>query len=313
MIALMHEADAQQREFANAPPEPAPTKVETQKSTRTQGTNVNLIASSSSLTIEDLLKAEQAQAQKTITLDPSRQRSLVALIAQAQLDTHNAALTSSTVSRLTSNPITRPAPRASTMPNVTPSLSPPRKTIPKPLPRTISAPSTTGNAASRRNRGKATRASGHVPIPAVLDQALEDELDRAVGRAPHTFGTVDQPSRFQEGFQLPFEPIVFPANSYTISLVLDSREVKTTKNRDYIRRELKKRGVNVVKRTLELGDICWTATRHDGVGANAGLDEASLDFILERKRIDDLVESIKDTRFHEQKVCWRLFPLENEC
>lgn len=135
-----------------------------------------------------------------------------------------------------------------------------------------------------------------------MNEALEDELDRAAGKTVHIRGGENQYSQPRGQFQLPFKPIIFPPHSYTISLVLDTREVKNHKDRDFIGRELKKRGINVITRALELGDVCWVAKRHDGVDAGTGLDEASLDFILERKRVDDLIGSIKDTRFHEQKV-----------
>ncbi|CCO26078.1 crossover junction endonuclease MUS81 [Rhizoctonia solani AG-1 IB] len=59
---------------------------------------------------------------------------------------------------------------------------------------------------------------------------------------------------------------------------------------------LKKRGINAVKRSLEVGDVCWVARLNDGSS-----QECVLDFIIERKRMDDLKASILDGRFHEQK------------
>lgn len=57
-------------------------------------------------------------------------------------------------------------------------------------------------------------------------------------------------------------------------------------------------------RALELGDALWVAKCHDAnflprLGAEG--DEIMLDYIVERKRLDDLIGSIKDGRFHEQK------------
>ncbi|KAL5636098.1 hypothetical protein ACGC1H_004795 [Rhizoctonia solani] len=94
----------------------------------------------------------------------------------------------------------------------------------------------------------------------------------------------------------PFEPLVFQAGSYSIQLVLDEREVKSTRNRDYMLEQLKKRGVNAIKRSLEVGDMCWVAQLNDDVS-----QECVLDYIVERKRMDDLKGSILDGRFHEQK------------
>ena len=48
-------------------------------------------------------------------------------------------------------------------------------------------------------------------------------------------------------------------------------------------------------KTLEAGDVLWVA-RERGSGALYALDA-----ILERKRIDDLVSSIKDQRYERQK------------
>ncbi|CAE6433570.1 unnamed protein product, partial [Rhizoctonia solani] len=93
-----------------------------------------------------------------------------------------------------------------------------------------------------------------------------------------------------------FEPIIFPAGSYYIQLVLDEREVKSVRNRDYMLEHLKGRGVNAIKRSLEIGDVCWIARPNDD-----SLGECVLDYILERKRMDDLKGSILDGRFHEQK------------
>lgn len=57
-------------------------------------------------------------------------------------------------------------------------------------------------------------------------------------------------------------------------------------------------------RALELGDAMWVAKMHDPRALSQhgeDNDEIVLDWIVERKRLDDLVGSIKDGRFHEQK------------
>ena len=99
-----------------------------------------------------------------------------------------------------------------------------------------------------------------------------------------------------------FDPIVFPADSYEIALVLDNREVKSPRHRDHIAMELRKKGVDVDQRNLALGDVLWIAKRKVPV-YGAVDNECVLDYILERKRLDDLCMSIKEGRFHEQKVC----------
>ncbi|KAG5459096.1 MAG: restriction endonuclease type II-like protein [Olpidium bornovanus] len=60
-------------------------------------------------------------------------------------------------------------------------------------------------------------------------------------------------------------------------------------------------GIPCEQQVLEVGDVTWIARR-----AETG-EEVALDFILERKRLDDLIASIKDGRFLEQKVS---FPLD---
>lgn len=60
-------------------------------------------------------------------------------------------------------------------------------------------------------------------------------------------------------------------------------------------RELTNLKVNFEVRHLEVGDFVWVA--RNGCGK-----ELLLPYIVERKRMDDLGKSIKDGRFHEQKV-----------
>lgn len=99
-------------------------------------------------------------------------------------------------------------------------------------------------------------------------------------------------------------PIVLPPGSFTIELVLDNREVRTSKDRDYISNELSRKGISPLVRSLELGDAMWVAKCTDPnylpCHGEEG-DEVMLDWIVERKRLDDLIGSIKDGRFHEQK------------
>jgi len=96
--------------------------------------------------------------------------------------------------------------------------------------------------------------------------------------------------RGEESTTLTFEP-----GSFDVSLVLDTREIKNKSERDYIPAQLRECGVDVKVRQLALGDMLWIARRHDD---NA---ELVLDHIVERKTKDDLVRSITDGRFREQK------------
>lgn len=94
---------------------------------------------------------------------------------------------------------------------------------------------------------------------------------------------------------------VLPAGSYTIHLVMDNREIHSQVDRDRLEREIGEGGVDYSLRALDIGDVLWIA--------KSGTNEFVLDYIVERKRMDDLVGSIKDGRFHEQKVSPLLCPL----
>lgn len=111
-----------------------------------------------------------------------------------------------------------------------------------------------------------------------------------------------------------FEPIKLQPGTFTVQLVLDNREVRAKNDREYIQDELVKSGISPLVRPLELGDFFWVAkckdpgtlVRHGEEG-----DEVALDWIVERKRLDDLVGSIKDGRFHEQKFRLRKSGVKN--
>ena len=102
--------------------------------------------------------------------------------------------------------------------------------------------------------------------------------------------------------------------SFTVELVLDVREVRAKTDRDYMQEELTKRGVKPIVRALELGDALWVARcRQAGWLARQGVegDEVVLDYIVERKRLDDLLGSLRDGRFHEQKFRLRRSGVQN--
>ncbi|PSR81703.1 ERCC4 domain-domain-containing protein [Coniella lustricola] len=101
-----------------------------------------------------------------------------------------------------------------------------------------------------------------------------------------------------------FSPVILQPGMFTVHLVLDVREVRAKTDRDYMQEELTKRGVRPIMRSLELGDVQWVAKCNDKdylSQAGAEGEEVVLDYIIERKRLDDLIGSIKDGRFNEQK------------
>ena len=88
-------------------------------------------------------------------------------------------------------------------------------------------------------------------------------------------------------------------NQYEIVLVLDSREIQMKGNRNYFQDSLSNKGIQCITRSMDLGDVIWIARP---IGSTNQAEELFLDYILERKRLDDLVSSIKDGRFIEQKT-----------
>ncbi|KAI1382196.1 crossover junction endonuclease MUS81 [Hypoxylon crocopeplum] len=150
-----------------------------------------------------------------------------------------------------------------------------------------------------------------------VPQRAEDASSRPINRSPSV--EIEEQPRKDSSYSdvvangdtpsgslaLPnFRPIRLAPGSFEVQLVLDVREVRAKTDRDYMQNELAKRGVNPTMRSLELGDALWVAkcndanflSRHGAEG-----DEVVLDYIVERKRLDDLIGSVKDGRFHEQK------------
>ncbi|KFY18309.1 hypothetical protein V491_04800 [Pseudogymnoascus sp. VKM F-3775] len=112
-----------------------------------------------------------------------------------------------------------------------------------------------------------------------------------------------------------FSPITIPPSAFTLELVLDVREIRAKEDRDYMKVELTKKGITPIMRSLDLGDALWVAKCKDPhyLQNHHGLesDEIMLDWIVERKRLDDLISSIKDGRFHEQKFRLRKSGVKN--
>ncbi|THU79907.1 hypothetical protein K435DRAFT_845296 [Dendrothele bispora CBS 962.96] len=124
---------------------------------------------------------------------------------------------------------------------------------------------------------------------------LEVEIDVDIEDPYATTHRFDIPVGFREKVR------VIPADHYEIVLILDNREKFHREDPDRIALELMNKGVRVERRALELGDVCWIAKRKEMFCDGSAYDEVTLDIILERKRLDDLLGSIKDGRFHEQK------------
>lgn len=64
---------------------------------------------------------------------------------------------------------------------------------------------------------------------------------------------------------------------------------------DELVKAIEAQGTKLEVRKLKVGDFAWVSRNSKG-------QEVLLPYIVERKRLDDLASSIKDGRFHEQKV-----------
>ncbi|KIJ26656.1 hypothetical protein M422DRAFT_55398 [Sphaerobolus stellatus SS14] len=175
----------------------------------------------------------------------------------------------------------------------------------------------TNTTAKRKGKGKGRIQRGRVSDFAPALPAV-DEFDRGLDRqaasqegssrggnsaqisADMMDDVADLTSR-SETF-VNFTPIVFEPNTYDIVLLLDNREVKTRDDPNYMIEALQKKGVTVEKHPLVLGDVLWIARRKPCYHKGNETDQCVVDYILERKRLDDLEGSIRDGRFHEQKI-----------
>jgi crossover junction endonuclease MUS81 len=70
-----------------------------------------------------------------------------------------------------------------------------------------------------------------------------------------------------------------------------------SKRQELLIDELKKSNIKYEFGKLNIGDFTWIARSRTGE-----TKELVLDYIIERKRVDDLVQSIIDGRYKEQKV-----------
>ena len=154
------------------------------------------------------------------------------------------------------------------------------------------------------------------PEPEVIDLDEDEDIKpvKKEGMSEY-FNVVKDGTTVPTDSELPrFTPIRLMPGTFTVELLLDVREIRSISDRDYMQQELAKLGVKPTVCSLELGDALWVARcKQPGwlsrVGAEG--DEVVLDWIVERKRLDDLIESIKDGRFHEQKFRLRRSGIQN--
>ena len=85
-----------------------------------------------------------------------------------------------------------------------------------------------------------------------------------------------------------------------VVLVIDQREKLE------FQELLRRMAVTFQVRTLEAGDAVWLAQVHREDGHRPCTEERVLDTLVERKKVSDLLESIRDRRYQQQKARMRL-------
>ncbi|RCK58140.1 Crossover junction endonuclease MUS81 [Candida viswanathii] len=88
---------------------------------------------------------------------------------------------------------------------------------------------------------------------------------------------------------------IWRKEDYDVVLYIDNREVRSQQERDHFQARLKMLNINCQVLPLASGDTIWVAQNRSTKMV------AVLNYLCERKRLDDLCDSIKDGRFQEQK------------
>ncbi|KAI5816925.1 hypothetical protein BZA77DRAFT_263411, partial [Pyronema omphalodes] len=150
---------------------------------------------------------------------------------------------------------------------------------------TPTARTPSARASAARSEPPATPALLSIPLPAPLPAPEFPDLDLnsiITFNPPGVYGAVA---------------------TYMVQLIVDSREVRTIEDRQYFAKYLPDNGVIPEQRTLNVGDFLWVARSREA--------RLVLDHVVERKRFDDLLSSLIDNRFQDQKARLKLSCVEN--
>ncbi|KAJ1735995.1 Crossover junction endonuclease mus81 [Coemansia sp. Benny D160-2] len=156
-----------------------------------------------------------------------------------------------------------------------------------PAPRTTTAqPSLLATATEKRTAGGPTRSANSATM---------------MSRASSSGTSFSRQSSVAGASEIELTDLVrYPKGEYDIILVVDNREVHSSADRALIQRELEdQEGIALEIRPLTVGDYLWIA-RAKKTGACRHLPDIVLDYVVERKRMDDLCASIRDGRYREQ-------------
>ncbi|CAM4941753.1 unnamed protein product [Rotaria socialis] len=107
-------------------------------------------------------------------------------------------------------------------------------------------------------------------------------------------GIIDSPVKTN---LVPMKPVqTLKPGSFHVTLCIDNAEASRPTQKVLLE-HLTKNSISFDVRKLNIGDFLWTIRSHD----TSIKVEAILDYIIERKRLDDLSKSIIDGRYNEQK------------
>lgn len=150
------------------------------------------------------------------------------------------------------------------------------------------------------NHGLIKITGSHPKIHYMTDEGLE--LARALAKTAQlehsaTLTPVSKEKMAKSKYFAPGQTrtTIWNNSEFEVHIIIDSREIRSQKDRDFFANKLRTLDINVRVESLAVGDVLWIA-KHKRTRK-----EVVLDFILERKRLDDLCSSIMDGRFAEQK------------
>jgi hypothetical protein len=111
-------------------------------------------------------------------------------------------------------------------------------------------------------------------------------------------GIKESPRYVAASVKSDYTPIVWPAGTYEIVLLMDNREKLNNSDRQaFFKESFHRKGISFMVEQLQVGDFLWVARKKGGGDPTLIV----LDFIMERKASYDLVSSITGSRFKEQK------------
>ncbi|XP_043204085.1 crossover junction endonuclease MUS81-like isoform X2 [Amphibalanus amphitrite] len=152
-------------------------------------------------------------------------------------------------------------------------------------------PAATGGSSEQRPTPSAS-----VPRPVVVEDWRP---------AAPTFATERRPPEPAAELRDFTPSVVLRPGTFDVVLCVDNQETSGKSGpgaclrtyRDVVLAELQKNGVVADVRKLSVGDFLWVARPRTGKQP----EELILPYIVERKRLDDLASSIRDSRYREQK------------